>query len=82
MTPWQSTRALVLASQDGQCASLGCPVPALDVVTVNGEHVAYCRSHRLKLDASIRIPKARHTKIVKREQVSGQVLIEDLLTPG
>lgn len=79
MTPWQSTRALVLASQDGQCASLGCPVPALDVVAVDGEHVAYCRSHRLKLDAGIRIPKARHTKIVNREQVSGQVLIDHLL---
>lgn len=79
MTPWQSIRTLVIAAQDGRCATPGCSAPALDVVTVGGDHVAFCRSCRLKGDAPVRIPKARHTKIVNREQASGQVLIDHLL---
>lgn len=77
MTEWQSVRLFVLAAQDGQCAEGGCSVAATDVVAdvTTGEHVAYCRSHRLRRDGHARAVKGVHTKLVKREQESGQATL-------
>lgn len=77
MSPWQSTRLFVLASQEGACADGECSAPATDVVldTATGAHVAYCRSHRLRRDGHARAVKAVHTKLVNRERASGQTTI-------
>jgi hypothetical protein len=74
---WQAFRMLALTSQEGACAHSGCLTPAQDVVTgADGMLVAYCRSHRLKLDGAARAVKGRHTKLVNREHESGQTTIE------
>lgn len=73
---WQAARLLTLASQEGACGHSGCLTPAQDVVPTDGLLVGYCRSHRLKLDGASRAAKGRHTKIVNREQTSGQTTIE------
>jgi hypothetical protein len=76
MTEWQSIRLFVLASQEGTCADGECSAPATDVVSdASGDHVAYCRSHRLRRDGHARAIKAIHTKLVRRERESGQTTI-------
>ena len=74
---WQAFRLLAITSQEGACAHPECFTPAKDVVTgTDGMLVAYCRSHRLKLDGAARAVKGHHTKLVNREHASGQTTIE------
>jgi len=74
---WQAFRLLAITSQEGVCARPECLTPAQDVVTgADGLLVAYCRSHRLRLDGAARAVKGRHTRFVNREQASGQTKIQ------
>jgi hypothetical protein len=63
---------VVLAAQQGRCATAGCQRPARDVVLRARVYTAFCQSCRLKLDAPQRVPKAIHTKIVRRAERAGQ----------
>lgn len=72
---WRALRLSVLSAQQGRCAAPGCSASAKDVVGKGGGHVAFCRSCRLRFDAPTRTAKARHTLLLRREQVSGQTRI-------
>lgn len=72
---WQNTRIATIASQAGKCAGVGCSAAARDVVTVDGKHVAYCRSCRLKHDAPTRVAKAVRTRRAWQAWTSRQVVL-------
>lgn len=69
---WQATRLVVLAAQQGRCATPGCPASGRDVVMKDGQFCAFCRRCRLKGDGHARAVKARHTILVKRVERTGQ----------
>lgn len=72
---WRFIRLMTLSVQNGRCATAGCASPARDVVLVGSDYRGFCRSCRLKLDGKSRARKARHTRIVRAAERSGQKVL-------
>jgi hypothetical protein len=63
---------VVFEAQQGRCATAGCQAGARDVIDHQNQYRGFCRSCRLRLDAPVRVPKAIHTKLVRRAERAGQ----------